>query len=231
MRERGDERTPDGAEGAQHDDVRNRALYTDLLSRHGASPRALNWGSRESQRLRFRILFEAGIPRDASVLDAGCGTGDFLAYLRERGFEGRYVGIDLTPAMIEAASKRFPGERFAVASIGDAAGLSREAFASDFVVSSGVFYYRQADPERFLHESLERLFPLARRCLAFNSLSTWADRPAEAGEFRADPLRTLSFCRRLSPRLTLRHDYHPGDFTVYVRRPAASVDGTPDAGE
>jgi hypothetical protein len=51
--------------------------------------------------------------------------------------------------------------------------------------------------------------------VAFNSLSAWAT-DQEAGEFYADPLRVVDFCRRITPRVVLRHDYHPRDFTVYL---------------
>ena len=38
------------------------------------------------------------------------------------------------------------------------------------------------------------------------------------GEFYTDPLQTLAFCRTLTPWVTLRHDYHSRDFTIYMRK-------------
>jgi hypothetical protein len=65
---------------------------------------------------------------------------------------------------------------------------------------------------------IARLYELADQAVAFTSLSSWAPR-READEFHADPLETAAFCRTLSPRLALRHDYHPGDFAIYMYRP------------
>ena len=48
------------------------------------------------------------IPPAASVLEIGCGTGDTLASLRPL----RGVGLDFSPAMIDAARKRHPGLEF-----------------------------------------------------------------------------------------------------------------------
>jgi ubiquinone/menaquinone biosynthesis C-methylase UbiE len=52
----------------------------------------------------------AVVPPGASVLDVGCGTGDVLAYLRP----SRGVGIDISAAMVDRATAKHPGLRFAV---------------------------------------------------------------------------------------------------------------------
>jgi len=45
---------------------------------------------------------------DLSVLDIGCGTGQFLEYLSSRGHRGSLVGIDLAPPDIpDTAGKRY----------------------------------------------------------------------------------------------------------------------------
>ena len=45
-----------------------------------------------------RVLPSSGVP---SLLDCGCGTGEFLPFLRRNGFDGRLFGLDLAPAAIE----------------------------------------------------------------------------------------------------------------------------------
>jgi SAM-dependent methyltransferase len=200
------------------DDENNRALYRQLLEMHGPSIKAVNWSHKENQRLRFQVLTEIGVKNSSSILDVGCGTADLLVYLREHGFHGRYIGLDLTPEMVAVARKRFSGDLF---KIGDVLALTPQValeLKSDFVLASGIFYYRQKEPQQFLLRTVERLYNLAEIGVAFNSLSTWSDREAENGEFRAEPLEILAACRGLSPWVALRHDYHPGDFTIYIRR-------------
>jgi hypothetical protein len=70
-----------------------------------------------------------------------------------------------------------------------------------------------------MQSMIERMFALATRAVAFNSLSTWSS-DQQAGEFYADPLQTVQFCRELTPWVVLRHDYHPRDFTVYLYKTA-----------
>jgi hypothetical protein len=40
----------------------------------------------------------------------------------------------------------------------------------------------------------------------------------EPGEFYADPVEIVRFCRSLTPWVVLRHDYLAHDFTVYLYR-------------
>jgi len=62
--------------------------YEGLLVKHGDSPLALDWNSRESQRLRYDILKELFVygkkGAGVSVLDVGCGFGDLYGYFRPK---------------------------------------------------------------------------------------------------------------------------------------------------
>ena len=49
------------------------------------------------------------------AIDAGCGPGHWTAFLAQRGLDIR--GVDLTPAFIEHARRRYPELRFATGSI------------------------------------------------------------------------------------------------------------------
>lgn len=78
--------------------------YAGRLAEHGPDPRGVDWNGEESQRLRhaqFLRLIEAA--PDASILDLGCGYGEFLAFLRIRGHVGAYADWDVAPDMITAA--------------------------------------------------------------------------------------------------------------------------------
>ncbi|HET8733591.1 MAG TPA: class I SAM-dependent methyltransferase, partial [Anaeromyxobacteraceae bacterium] len=62
---------------------------------------------RRRNRAYYRFLDELLaflVPRGASVLELGCGTGDLLAALRP----SRGVGLDLSERMVEQARRRYP---------------------------------------------------------------------------------------------------------------------------
>lgn len=62
-------------------------------------------------------LVDAMLPRAARVLDAGCGSGRISGELHSRGHQ--VVGVDVDPALIEAAAQDHPGPEYAVADLAD----------------------------------------------------------------------------------------------------------------
>ena len=190
-----------------------RAHYDALVARHGLSHKALDWGSRDSQELRFSVLAAIADLRGRSVLDVGCGLADFCEFLRARGIEVDYTGVDLSPAMVAKAAERFPGVRLVAGNILE---CELPAQGYDYVLASGIFtFLRGAEAEATAWRLIERLHGLARRACGFNSLSTWA-RERDPGEFQLDPAATLARCRELGEGVVLRHDYLAHDFTVYL---------------
>lgn len=88
------------------------------------------------------------------VLDIGCGTGGILEYLP--GVD--YLGFDMNPDYVEAASKRFgPGNRFICANVNKAPAEAEGSF--DRVLALGSLHHLE-DPEVMI------LLNLARRLLA-----------------------------------------------------------------
>ncbi|MGW7052837.1 class I SAM-dependent methyltransferase [Streptomyces sp. NPDC054887] len=68
--------------------------------------RAADWDSRfpDDGPAYAAAVADLGLRRGDAVLDAGCGTGRALPYLREAvGPGGAVLGADLTPAMLRAA--------------------------------------------------------------------------------------------------------------------------------
>lgn len=200
------------------DDEKTIALYQSLLAEHGETYRALDWGSRESQQKRFEVLAGIGISEGDRVLDVGCGLADFNAWLMEHTPGVEYFGIDITPGMVAKAQSRFPTVQFLNKTILDE-GLPIGPF--DYLFASGIFVFREDNPERYLFSTIQKMFELCKKGVAFNSLSSWAQESLSS-EFYADPIKIIEFCKSITPRVVFRHDYHPNDFTVYLYKEASS---------
>ena len=97
--------------------------------------------------MRYRAVEQMVMHQSfGSVLDVGCGTGDY-AQLFDPG-RTRYLGIDISDKMIAECARLFPAHQFKVAD-GDSIDAANESF--DLVLSIGVLEYLQ-DPVRHLAE-------------------------------------------------------------------------------
>lgn len=189
--------------------------YQNLLERHRGGWGAVDYGRASSQQRKFQVLAEIVVPSGASVLDVGCGLGDFHDFLRDAGWLGLYVGYDLVPVMIEAARTKRPSVTFEVKDILAEEGGER----FDYVFANGIFYIKTSDNWGLMQRLIRCMFELCKLGVAFNTLSTLAD-IRNPGEFYADPTEVIRFCLSLTRRVVLRHDYMPHDFSVYLYKQA-----------
>jgi SAM-dependent methyltransferase len=195
--------------------------YGELVKRHGDAPESAQYADRETQERRMAVLCEIGVARDSKVLDFGCGTGQLLTFLRRSlGYDGEYVGYDISHEAVELARSLHPGARFEVRNVLEEP--AEERF--DFVLVSGVFNNLISDNRAFFQSISSRLMAQASVGYAFNMLSRFVDY-LDDGLYYEDPLDAFRFCKeQLSPLVTLRHDYvvRPGsipfEFTIYVHR-------------
>jgi|1048.fasta_scaffold21606_2 SAM-dependent methyltransferase len=185
--------------------------FSALIKKYGDSVRAVDWGGEEQQRLRFEVLASAWPTLDCSVLDVGCGRGDFYDFLKSRGFRGEYLGVDITEEMVSLSQKRFPEPSFEIRDL-LVAPLPRQF---DFVVASGIFYIHQENHLDYSRGLIRALFNHADKALAFNMLSALT-KNQESHESYFIPSEVVSFCQTLTPYVSLRHEYKQNDFTVYM---------------
>lgn len=194
--------------------------YAGRLAEHGPGPRGVDWNSEDSQRLRhaqFLRLLEAD--PGASILDLGCGYGDFLPFLRAHGQSGDYAGWDVAPEMI-AAARDLHGEgadrSWHVGAVPDA--------ACDYAIASGVLNVKgeesRADWAAYVEAVIEVLARSGRKGFGFNVLSLSSDPEKRRPHlFYADPAGMLRHCLdRYGRHVALLQDYGLWEFTLLVRQ-------------
>jgi 2-polyprenyl-3-methyl-5-hydroxy-6-metoxy-1,4-benzoquinol methylase len=199
--------------GWADDDQNNIDYYTCLLRKYGTDPRSLDWGSTQSQQLRFAVLSDGCDLQGQRLLDVGCGLGDFLNWLADKGMTVNYTGIDITPEMIAVDKRRFPSARFLCGSLNTLSEIELGRF--DYIVASGIFARRHSDPDVFLRNTVQLMFSLCDKGIAFNSLSSLAPHKA-ADEYYPEPFQVATWCSEITPWVMVRHDYHPRDFTIHM---------------
>jgi len=190
------------------------------LDEHGPSARGLDWKSEEAQTLLFEMIVDL-IPSSGSILDVGCGLAHLFGFLRSRGFEGQYTGVDLSPRLVETARRQHPDLDIRE---GDMAQAVPEGEMFDHVVASGIFSARLSSPpdefESYIHHTLERMWMHARESVIFNMLTSYVD-------FRSDrlyygsPEYWVKEAARMSRFFQLRHDSQSYFLTLGIYRSAA----------
>jgi SAM-dependent methyltransferase len=187
-------------------------FFNESLRQYGYDPRSLGW-TPGTQEARFRVLTAIGDLEGCSVLDVGCGFGDLYEFLCRNGVDVDYTGVDLCPDFVEIARRRHPEAKFVVADFEDA--MIGGQF--DWAFESGVFNYKVTDHETFVRRMIRKMFQTATRGIAIDFLNRRGG-ILSAGLYHPDPADIYALCHKLSPRLTLRCDYKPTEFCIYLYR-------------
>jgi 2-polyprenyl-3-methyl-5-hydroxy-6-metoxy-1,4-benzoquinol methylase len=185
--------------------------YNERLKKYGYDPRTIGW-LKGRQPIRFKILSEIGDLSNCSILDVGCGFGDLYGFLTKRGLTIEYTGVDINPTLIEIAKNIYPHVQFEVKDFQE-----DDMGEFDWVFSSGVFNFRLPDNESFIQTMLKKMFGMCKKGIAADFLSSYVEFRNEDAYYTC-PEDVFRVCKTLSRRATLRHDYMPFEFCVYIYR-------------
>jgi len=186
--------------------------YNDRLAQHGATIETMASGTEKRRNIRFKVLFEVGIQDGDSILDLGCGFGDFIKYLENEGVSVDYTGYDINPALIEIAKERFPEKTFEVKDI-----LAEQFPVFDYIVSSSCFNLPLSghDNYDFAEMVMRKCYDHSRKGVAIDFLSSYVDFCSVEG-FHYAPERLFALAKGITKRVKLRHDYPLYEFNIYL---------------
>jgi len=176
--------------------------------------KSLGWKGDESQQKRFEVLSKLADLNGSSIMDLGCGQGDFKAFLDNRFSGFAYIGIDQMPEFIAEGERRYG--HLANTEFYQTDFSSVELPTVDYVIASGALGYRCAKPNWF-NEVIAKMYASATHALAFNMLdiATFPDHPLLVGH---DAEKVVAFCKILSSKVELIRGYLEDDFTVVMHR-------------
>ncbi len=116
------------------------------------------WLSEDEAYGRYITLASHAKP-NCTVLDVGCGQGDFGIVLAERRITTNYTGIDISGEMLKKAVAKCPTGKFEHISLDD---YTSEGV--DYVVALGPFNFRTDENQYdYLERQLRKLFELAKQ--------------------------------------------------------------------
>lgn len=196
--------------------------YTRKINKYGVTPFGVDWTCVPTQELRFvQLLKVCDFASSFTLNDLGCGYGALVAYLdrRHANCPVDYLGIDLSPAMLNQARrlwKRHPHARFTSGHTG-----LRKA---DYSVASGIFNVQMHLPidlwELFIAETLRQLYRTSARGFSVNFMTASTSRQVRReGVYATEPDRWTKFiAREFDAATEVIDNYGMREVTLIVRR-------------
>ncbi len=187
-----------------------QAFHRDRIG--SSPPKVMGYRDIDSQVKRFESLCRWADMSGSSVLDLGCGYGEFKPFLDERFSDVTYLGIDFLDEFIQVAKKRFGklDNTFFLK-----ADFHTAVFPKvDFIVASGSLNYRSTNPEHPWNV-IEKMWLSAEKGVAFNLLdkNSFEDDAILCGYDQTD---VFEYCKQMSSNVKLFDGYLSDDFTIFM---------------
>lgn len=207
------------------DDQKILAYYGEKIREHGFTAKGMDWKNAEAQQLRFGVFCKYMQGARPSVLDVGCGNGEFLSYCKTQGLLIDYLGLDISRAMVDACNAKH-GNDSAIVGVITQLPIDRQF---DYVIASGTFNARLDHDEATWHayvmENLNAMFAHCKVAAMVNLMSEFVD-------YRYDRLYypTLAevakyIAQNLSRTFVIDHAYYPYEATFICYRTSLAVGG------
>lgn len=188
-------------------------FYNSRYEQLGADIKSVGWKDKDSQRLRFDVLFRGIDIKGKTILDVGCGLGDLIPYLENRyGPEFDYIGIDISENLLKEASRihKCKNRKFILGDI-----FSINLPHVDISVLSGALSFKFPRVEEYAQETLDEMFLLSNEVASINFLTKYVDYELEKNQ-HYQPEMLLAWAMQLSKKTILFHDYPLHEFTIQI---------------
>jgi SAM-dependent methyltransferase len=190
--------------------------YSGRYKELGKSIRTLGWGNKEQQMLRFANTLRADDLNGKSVIDIGCGFGDYFDFLSNEGIQLKsYTGTDINPDFISEGNKTIKEKcEFIEADLlKDDLHLKSDS-GWDAGIMLGLLNYNLGSPElnyQYSEKMISNAFRLVNKVLIVDFLSSklFEGYPKEDFVFYHDPAKMFNLASSLSSNTVLIHDYEP----------------------
>jgi tRNA G46 methylase TrmB len=187
--------------------------YQQRIAEHGPTFASLNSGSEEKQAIRQWVHATALRGERPSILEIGCGLGDFYKYLIGQKRDCSYHGYDIVPEYIAECRRVYPQSKFEVRNIF----IDGIEGGYDTVVMSQVLNnrYQKSDNLQVMQRALELAFQHTRVSVSVDMLSTYVDF-RNPDLFYYSPEDIFRMAKAIAPRVLIRHDYRAFEFCVQL---------------
>lgn len=182
----------------------NKTFYYEALKEFGISAQGVHWNNKYTQYKRFEVLTKLIKKeiRSASIVDVGCGFGEYYQYLKNnKKLPASYIGVDCESNMVNISRKRFPEVQFFVQNI-----LEDPLIVADYYICSGALNILTL-PEITIF--IQKCYKHSKKGFAFNYLKNVSFKNIKEDQI-------FAICRKLSHNIMIKEGYLENDFTVFM---------------
>lgn len=137
--------------------------FYDYTSQFDDDHDKLSWSSKKSQTYRFNRILDYIDIDNSTVLDFGCGLGDFIKVSNIK--PENYIGLDINEKFIDECNNRYPEYKFILGDV--------YTGNIDYFIASGTFTVHTSD--NYLFKILDYYLNRAKIGLVFNLFSDDSD--------------------------------------------------------
>ena len=185
--------------------IDNHKFYKKAINKYGVSAEGVHWQSKYTQYIRFEVLnsFIKDDISNSSIVDAGCGFGEYLNYLKKSNIKPiSYTGIDIEEKMIALSKERFPSEKFLIKNI-----LDDNLPKADYYICSGAMNILT---RKQMFKFIEKCLDCSNKGFAFNFLS-------EDTLNGVDHRIIIDFCKELNKEIEIKDYYLDNDMSIFIK--------------
>ena len=186
--------------------IENKQFYKKAYEKYGLSSKGVHWSSKNRQYLRFEILtnFIKKDLSDSSVIDIGCGFGDYINYLNENQIKiNSYLGVDCEGFMINLCNKKHSSYEFKRVNI-----LKDNIPNYDYLICSGALNILT---EVEFYDAIEKCFNASKKGFAFNFLT-------KDSFVRLQKNEIIDFCKNLTKNIEIKDTYLENDCSILLKK-------------
>lgn len=183
-------------------------FYDELCKNCELGWQAAGWMSEENQYANF-VLISSIIAPNSSVLDVGCGQGDFYNYIKNNKIQ--YCGIDISELMIKKAKQNNPNINFFQKDF-----LEENFENFDYVIASGAFSFKTKNQYEYIENCIEKCYKICNRASALTVTSELADIKYDEPLFYYSPIEILEIALKFTPYVIINTSSLPNELVLFM---------------
>ena len=198
-------------------------IYRKLYRKYGDSPISVKARDKKQQYSRFKNLLRCcEISKNDTILDLGCGTGEFYEFVKKFKIS-KYCGIDFLDEFIIVGKKKYKNiKKVKFKKLDFEAKQIPKNY--DWIFLSGSFNDKKKNSKQMMFKTLKKMYLACKKGIVFNSLSKHVDYE-DSKLFYSSPEDVLKFStKNLSKFYVLRSDYRlkkntiPFEYSMCIKK-------------